>query len=123
MTNGSVAPGTANTTVCDGSGNITSQIQPLDPLNKECLGDCMFQHEESHRRDAQRHNAQLCVGKPKGTWVLFSNPAEQKAGEVEASEVELSCLREKLPPKSCNRCYQIIVDRIKQMEQYRDRFK
>jgi hypothetical protein len=122
-TDGRIAPGTANTIICNGNGNIISQVAPLDPVNQECLGDCILQHEESHRQDAIRQNAQVCIGKPRGTYVLFSNTAEQKAGEIKASEIEIMCLRNKISPTSCNSCDEIILDRIKQMERYRDRFR
>jgi uncharacterized protein RhaS with RHS repeats len=119
-TTGSVAPPNVNTIVCDGSGDIVAQVAPLPPLDQFCLGDCIRKHEQSHVDDALHQSATLCVGKPKGTWVLFSNIPEQKASEIKASQAEIACLKKK---SLCTNCDNAIKSRIKQIEKYRDTFR
>src|SRR5208282_577255 len=120
---GGIAPPGINTVICDGDGHIVTQVAPLDPINQQCLGDCILQHELSHLQDFMQANPNICIGKPRGTIVGFSNNVEQKAGEIKASEVEIACLRAKLSSLACTSCDAIIEARIAQMERYRDSFK
>jgi RHS repeat-associated protein len=122
-TDGRTVTDDENTIDCDGNGNIVTHIAPLDLMNSKCLGDCIQQHEQSHLRDALLQNSKICVGKPKGILVLFSDRTEQAAGEIKASEVELACLRKKLSQILCGMCDDIVKQRIQQMEKYRDSFK
>jgi RHS repeat-associated protein len=122
-TDGSYATDDENTIICDGLGHVVTHLAPLDPLNAQCLGDCIEQHELSHVADAVLQNSTICQGQKKGILVLFSDRAEQAAGEIKASEVELACLRKKLSQFLCGKCDDVIEQRIKQMEKYRDSFK
>jgi len=59
---------------------------------------------------------------PAGT-VLGSSGLVHNNTEINASNVEINCLKNKLLHKTCDTCTQIINQRIKQMENYRDSFK
>jgi hypothetical protein len=100
-TDGSYATDDQNTIICDGEGHVVTHLAPLDPLNAQCLGDCIEQHELSHVQDAVAKNSTICQGQKKGILVKFSDPAEQAVGEIKASEVELACLRKKLSQFLC----------------------
>jgi hypothetical protein len=115
-----------NTIVCDGNNGVRLQLPNLGtPEQRKCLEDCQRVHEESHRRDALADNPRVCKGKADGT-IVAATPVARDASEVVASNAEIDCLRRKLEThgdgSDCD-CKQIINDRIKQMEEYRDKFK
>jgi hypothetical protein len=112
-----------NTIVCDGSGGITTQLGATGNAEQtRCLKDCIEQHEQSHRSDALVAKANICTGVDAGKTVRPDAGAEQKATEIKASNVEIDCLRAKLP-KADGGCKKIEQDRISQIEKYRDSFK
>jgi len=112
----------ANSITCDGDGHIVPQVGMPDPLDRECVGDCVLLHEQSHIADAMGRNPHLCAGMPKGAFIKFQND-EQRRGEIKASEIELECLRKKLKEKHCQGCDATINKWIKYVEGYRDSFK
>ncbi len=110
-----------NTIVCDGRGGIEIQLAPLDPLLKECIGDCIQAHEQVHRADALRMVPGICAGKPRGLLVQATTRDEQNENEVPATKAELECLERKLkglPSNQCHMCEGPIRDRITQMRRY-----
>ncbi len=110
-----------NTIVCDGSGGIAVQAGATGNAQQTaCLRDCIVRHEESHRADALAENANICNGKRAGSQLLFG-PGQQGPSEIRASNVEIGCLRAKLP-RASDVCRPIINARITQMEAYRDSF-
>ena len=112
-----------NTIVCDGHGGIRPQIGgPGTPQQKECYGDCMLLHEESHRRDALKSNPKVCKGAADGIQIGYSNAQEQSASEIAASKVDIDCMKKKLKG-ACDTCKPLLDDRIKQLESFRDSFK
>jgi len=116
---GAATPGT-NTIKCDGSGGIVVQAEGTgNAAQTACLGDCIIQHEESHRTDALAANANICNGATSGNIVTVNTAAERKATEVRASNVEINCLRAKPETDACRAT---IADRIRQMIAYRDSF-
>jgi hypothetical protein len=132
---GGQAPATENTIVCDGSGGIAVHLQQLDPLNLECLGDCMTAHEQSHIADALGQNPNICAGVAAGTRVEASGSGrtaaaaqaalrkEQAATEIKASNVEIDCLRARLAKMDCDdKCKSVVQQRIQQVIQYRNSF-
>ncbi|MEA2718379.1 MAG: hypothetical protein QOJ39_243 [Candidatus Eremiobacteraeota bacterium] len=120
---GGVAPTGTNTIVCDGSGGIRIQTGGTgDAAQTACLGNCIRQHEGSHRDDALASKADVCAGAANGTQVTFSDVPEQKASEIKASDVEIACLRAQRPTASAA-CQTMIDTRITQMIAYRDSFK
>jgi hypothetical protein len=115
------APANTNTIVCDGSGNV--KVQSGGTGNAEqtaLLGDCIRKHEESHMGDAVGSNATLCKDKAGNSQVVFS-AGEQTPSEVKASNVEINCLKAKLPTGDTKKD-KIINDRVTQMVAYRDSF-
>ena len=123
-TTGGFAPG-LNTVVCDGEGGMVVQMGGPPPPGAECAEDCMRQHEERHIRDLMAANPLVCRGVWAGKTVSFSDPSERSATEFAASTIEIDCLRKKLQRQSCdaNCDKKLIETRIKQMEEYRDKFK
>jgi hypothetical protein len=113
------APGNTNTIVCDGHGGVRVQTGGTgDATQTRCLSDCIRQHEGSHRDDALAANPRICDGQTDGTQVTFNG--EQRASEIKASNVEIACLRAKLP--SAGDCRDTINARITQITAYRDSF-
>jgi hypothetical protein len=111
-----------NTIVCDGSGGVRVQLGATGNADQTaCLSDCMRRHEESHRADALASNASICNGEGANRIVTVDTQAERSATEIRASNVEIACLRAKLPTASAT-CRPIITSRITQMEAYRDSF-
>lgn len=113
-----------NTVVCDGNGGIRIQISGNAPGPLDCIIDCLRAHEQEHINQIQRAAPGICQGQPPGTTVRFSDPTEQAVNEVRASEVELNCLRsldKRCPARPS--CDSTIASRIRQMEEYRDRFR
>jgi hypothetical protein len=49
-------------------------------------------------------------------------PDEQSASEIAAANAEIDCLKKKRP-SACDSCKQMIDQRIKREEKYRDGFK
>jgi len=113
----------SNTIVCDGHGGIRPQVGgPGTAEQKECYGDCILLHEESHRRDALKSNPKVCKGAADGIQIGYSNAQEQSASEITASKVDIDCMKKKLKG-ACDTCKPLLDDRIKQLESYRDSFK
>jgi RHS repeat-associated protein len=114
-----------NTIVCNGLDGIRVQIgSPGTPEQANCYGDCMRQHEESHKNDALASNPTVCKGAADGIQVGFSNERERRPSEIVASTVEIDCLNSKKQQKgTCDRCNQLIDQRIQQMENYRNGFQ
>jgi len=118
---GDPVPG-INTIICDGSGNVAVQIGHIgDAKQTACLRDCVERHEQSHRSDAIAENASICKGVVSGKTVRPNAGAQRNATEIRASNVEIDCLKAKLP--TAGDCTGIINSRITQMEAYRDSFK
>jgi RHS repeat-associated protein len=115
-----------NTVICNGQGRMRVQLGNLGtlggPKEIKCLEDCARAHEESHLADDMAANPMVCKGQAVGVMVGFSNPEEQKAGEVGASNAELECLRNQLD-HGCKDCGPIILNRIGDVEAYRDFFQ
>lgn len=115
--------GRVNTIVCDGSGGIEPAILPVGPSAKSCgLYDCVMAHEQSHASDALRSNPRLCAGKQRGTQIRILSNETRRQTEIDASNVEIECLKSKLMQNKCGPCDEIINNRIKRMENYRDSF-
>jgi hypothetical protein len=125
-----------NTIVCDGNGGFAVHLQAdLDPLSRECIGDCMSRHEDSHIADAIEQNPSICRGVGPGMMVVFSGQGptaaaandakrkEQAASEIKAYGVEIACLEAKLRSMACdNKCKQVVTDRLAQIKPERDKF-
>ncbi|KAF1720771.1 hypothetical protein CSC75_09710 [Pseudoxanthomonas wuyuanensis] len=88
--------------------------------DRECIGDCILAHEQSHARDAMRSNPGVCrywgwvpFIYPKGV-VGFDNQPERLASELRAYAVELRCLAAKLAKDKCtsDMCRKVIEGRI-----------
>jgi len=116
-----------NTIVCDGHGGIGVQFgfpgTLGGPKEQKCLMDCARVHEESHVEDALAANPKVCKGKAKGVILRFPDSA-LAASEIKASNAELDCLRDKLD-HGCKQegCGPIILNRIQDMEAYRNGFQ
>jgi hypothetical protein len=118
---GDPVPG-INTIVCDGSGGITTQLGATGNADQtRCLRDCIEEHEQSHRTDALAENANICSGVTAGRTVRPNAGTQRNQTEIRASNVEIACLRGKLPTADAT-CRPIINSRITQMEAYRDSF-
>jgi RHS repeat-associated protein len=119
MTNGDIAPPDRNTVVCDGKGGVMVQTGGTgDATQTRCFGDCVKQHEKSHRRDVRRLNPNICRGKKRGTEIFASDRNEELMTERKAYRVVFSCLNSKLcQTKDCE-CKQLIEDYIKGLEDY-----
>ena len=119
-----------NTVVCDGHGHEKIQFGNLatlgngTPQDINCLIDCARVHEQSHISDDKAADPNICKGQPPGMIVDFSTPGEQKVGEIKASNAELACLRDKLE-HGCKKqgCGPIILNRIQDVEAYRNGFQ
>ena len=114
-----------NTIVCDGKGGIRPQIgSPGTPEQQTCYGDCMLQHENSHKSDALASKPLICKGAANGIQIGFSNQQEQSASEIAASTAEINCLNSKKQQNNtCGNCKPLIDQRINQMEGYRNGFQ
>lgn len=119
---GAPVPG-INTIVCNGSGGIKVQAGATGNAQQtKCLKTCIVQHENSHRADALAENAAICKSQASGKTVRPDNGTQRKKTEIKASNVEITCLNNKLP-KASGTCKPIIKARITQMKAYRDSFK
>ena len=103
---------------------------PNDYRNCQAIVDCVYAHEMSHVKDANRSSPGLCK-KSALHWILgtpprqvtFSDEADPKTGlseldnsELRAHAVELRCLTAKLKGQQCdNRCKSIVSRRINQI--------
>lgn len=116
---------TINTIVCNRQGGIRVQLgSPGTPEQATCYGDCMQQHEGSHKSDALASNPRVCRGAADGIQVGFSNERERAASEITASTVEINCLNAKRRQRNCDdRCKQLVDQRIQQMEGFRNGFQ
>jgi len=104
--------------------NIVPQVQPLDPLNKRCLGDCIEQHELNHIKDLLVIGSSPCNGKPKGTIVTFDTNDQIKASERKSYDVEISCLQAKLSGgQPLCECRPTIESRINQLRDARKTYE
>lgn len=92
----------------------------LASYERECLGDCIVAHEQSHAKDASRSNPGVCrywgwvpFIYPKGV-VGFDNRQELLASEFRAYAVELRCLMAKLAAGNCtsDMCVKVVRGRI-----------
>jgi RHS repeat-associated protein len=113
-----------NTVVCNGRDGIRVHLGGPPPAQVACAEECMRAHEEQHIRDLNAANPKVCEGVADGIKVGFSNLKERAATEVAASNIEISCLKMKKAGagpacKTCNR--ELLDQRIKQMERYRDK--
>jgi uncharacterized protein RhaS with RHS repeats len=120
-TDGTMVSPMENTIICDGDGKVDIHLQPLDPMDEECVGDCIRKHENSHRWDALKYNARICAGKPAGTLVRVRSDG-RNATEIKASDVEIACLKSKLKAQSCGKCDEIVRARIEQVTEVRKGF-
>ena len=93
------------------------------PKEIKCLIDCARKHEETHIADALADNPDVCRGKNNGVILRFPT-ATKAASEVNASNAELACLRDKLE-HGCKKegCGAIILDRIETVKGYRNAFQ
>lgn len=113
---------TLNTIVCDGTGGIDIQIgSPGPPDVFKCVGDCMRQHEQYHRREALADSPRVCKGKAHGVLVGPTSLQQQAATETAAIAIEIDCLKKKAQSAGCN-CKKEIDDRVKRLERYREKF-
>jgi RHS repeat-associated protein len=120
-TDGTMVSPMENTIICDGKDMVAIHLQPLDPLDEECIGDCMRKHENSHRLDALRYNARICAGKPAGTLVRVRSDG-RNATEIKAYDIEIACLKAKLKPLTCGKCDEVVRARIEQATEARKGF-
>jgi RHS repeat-associated protein len=111
-----------NTHVCDGHGGQVPQIANMGPpAQRRCLMDCAVRHEIIHVIESTTAVPTICVGQPAGT-VIGSSGLTHNTTEVDASNAEIDCLRKKLDlPCGGGRCRHFILQRILQMQDYRDR--
>jgi hypothetical protein len=105
-----------NTHVCDGHGG---QMPQIGNMHNACLLDCVVLHELTHITENMMAFPTICVGQPAGT-VIGSSGLTHNNAEVSASNAEINCLKGKLK-KDCGQCNNAINQRIRQMEDYRDR--
>jgi RHS repeat-associated protein len=114
-----------NTIVCNGHGGIGIQILPATlgktPQEIQCVLGCARLHEQIHIGDALAANPKICRGQAKGVIVAF-DPGAKKASEIKASDAEIDCLWKEYH-QGCKDCKQTILDRISDVEAYRDLFK
>jgi RHS repeat-associated protein len=114
-----------NTIVCNGHGGVRVQLgfpgTLGGPKEQKCLIDCARAHEESHIADTVAANPKVCKGKADGVILKFP-PATTAASEITASNAEIDCLWKKYH-EDCKDCKQIILNRIGDVEAYRDGFK
>jgi hypothetical protein len=112
-----------NTHVCDGHGGQVPQMGGNfpSPMQKKCLFDCMVRHEITHTIESTIAVPTICVGQPAGT-VVGSSGLTHDTTEVNASNAEIDCLSKKLDtPCGGGPCRDIILNRILQMQDYRDK--
>lgn len=107
-----------NTIICNGLGGIAIQI-PKDQDLSCGIGNCIWRHENQHRREALASNPGICRNVAKGIQVDFSNNQERKAGEIAASTVEINCLEAALKKAKCDHCKEDIQQYKKKVEDYR----
>jgi hypothetical protein len=87
------------------------------------MGKCLFVHENQHGQDALAASPSICRYQPTGVQVTFSNLQEQKASEIAATTVQLSCLANLLNNAKCDHCKAAIQKYIKKAEKYRKGFE
>lgn len=92
----------------------------LSTYERDCIGDCLAIHEQTHVSDATRSNPGVCryggwlpVLHPKGL-VNFDNAQERLASEARAYAAELRCLAAKLSEQFCigGTCKKVVRARI-----------
>ncbi len=113
---GKADPG-KNTIVCDGRGNVVTQVAPGQ---SNCLTGCIKQHEESHAHDALSVNPCVCQGMPAGTqvYILPLPPTERKAHDLTES-----CLTKLiLAPTTSRECVKIDLAFLKRIQQDRKKY-
>jgi RHS repeat-associated protein len=114
-----------NTPVCDGHDGLRVQIGYPGtlggPKQQKCLIDCARVHEESHIADDLAADPNVCKGKAPGVRLGY-DPGTRAASEIKASNAELDCLWKEYH-NGCKDCKQIVLDRIGDVEAYRDSFK
>jgi len=111
-----------NTIICNGLGGIAIQI-PKDQDLSCGIGNCIWRHENQHRREALASNPGICRNVAKGIQVDFSNNQERKAGEIAASTVEINCLEDALKKAKCDHCKKDIQNYKKEVEDYRSYYE
>ena len=119
---GKPAPPGDNTIVCNGLGGIAIQI-PTDQDLSCGIGNCIWRHENRHRRDALASNPSVCRNVAKGIQVDYSNNQERKASEIAGSTVEINCLENALKKAKCDHCKEDIQQYKKKVEDYRRYFE
>jgi RHS repeat-associated protein len=119
---GKPAASDINTIVCNGSGGIAVQI-PTDQDLSCGIGNCIWRHENQHRREALASNPSVCRNVAKGIQVDFSNDQEGKASEIAASTIEIDCLEAALKKAKCDHCKEDIQQYKKKVEDYRRYFE
>ncbi len=105
-----------NTIVCDGKGSIRVQLNKLLPSVPEvqrCLGPCLRQHEQQHKRDALQQNPMVCQGSKNGIQVGFSNNKEQASSEIAAYNLETKCLENQKKQAKCDTCNPLIDKQLR----------
>ena len=116
-----MGPTPDGTIVCRG-GVVTPYVnwEPLPTYVRQCVGDCLVEHEQSHASDAEKSNPGLC--KYWG-WIPVIHPvedirwegkAEFLSSEFLAYAKELRCLSAKLKQGACtsDMCQKVIESRI-----------
>jgi hypothetical protein len=107
-----------NTHVCDGHGG---QVPQMGGNMGRCLFDCAVRHEITHIIESTIAFPTICIGQPAGT-VIGSSGLTHNTTEVNASNAEINCLNKKLDtPCGGGPCRDIILQRIIQMQDYRDK--
>lgn len=110
-----------STILCDGRGGISAYISPRQ--DTRCgIGDCVREHEMSHRADALRANRSICRNADGRPYPLFTQvwntgAAERIATEMRAYNVQLACLENKLAAEACEGpCRDLLYDEIRGVE-------
>lgn len=109
------------TVYCE-DGEVTPFVNwsRLSTYERECVGDCLYVHENIHVRDAVRSSPGVC--RYRG-WIPFIHPLgvvtfdsvdERLASEYAAHMAELRCLREKITEGGCasDTCRKVIEKRV-----------
>jgi RHS repeat-associated protein len=109
-----------NTVICDGTGTMIPQLQPLTPLADKCVSDCLLVHENSHIDDLIRIGPiGVCRGRMPGGIVTFADIQQRFDSEKKAYAAELACLKAKLAMLTCgDECRQMVKDRVNQISPY-----
>jgi len=106
-----------NTVICDGTGSMITQLQPMSPLNEKCISDCMMLHELKHiDQIIQGGRGRACRRAARGMRVQV--PAEDIASNERAAyQVERDCLLRRLRSlNECDVCKAPISKRLRSIE-------